>query len=56
MDERVLFVAQLLEGEKLAALCRDFEMSPDAADSRASGDRAAFPSGGALVSTRAGPV
>ena len=27
MDERVRFVAQLLEGEKMAALCREFAIS-----------------------------
>ena len=27
MDERVRFVARLLEGEKMAALCREFDIS-----------------------------
>jgi transposase-like protein len=27
MDERVKFVARLLEGEKMAALCREFDIS-----------------------------
>ena len=27
MDERVRFVARLLEGEKMAALCREFAIS-----------------------------
>ncbi len=27
MDERVRFVARLLEGEKMAALCREFTIS-----------------------------
>ena len=27
MDERVKFVARLLEGEKMAVLCREFDIS-----------------------------
>ncbi len=27
MDERLRFVARLLEGEKMAALCREFDIS-----------------------------
>ena len=27
MDERLRFVARLLEGEKMAVLCREFEIS-----------------------------
>jgi putative transposase len=27
MDERLRFVARLLEGEKMAALCREFDVS-----------------------------
>jgi putative transposase len=29
MDERLRFVARLLEGEKMAALCREFDVSQD---------------------------
>jgi len=34
MDERVRFVARLLEGEKMAALCREFAMSRTAVEPR----------------------
>jgi len=27
MDERLKFIARLLDGEKMAALCRDFNVS-----------------------------
>jgi putative transposase len=27
MDERLRFVARLLEGEKMAAMCREFDIS-----------------------------
>jgi hypothetical protein len=27
VDERLLFIARLLEGEKMAALCREFDIS-----------------------------
>jgi putative transposase len=27
MDERLRFIARLLEGEKIAALCREFDIS-----------------------------
>jgi len=33
---KVRFVARLLEGEKMAVLCREFEIFPDIANSRAS--------------------
>lgn len=33
MDERLKFVARLLDGEKMAVLCREFEISRKTASS-----------------------
>ena len=32
MDERLRFVARLLEGEKMASLCREFDISRKTGD------------------------
>jgi putative transposase len=34
MDERLKFVARLLEGEKMTVLCREFGISRNSADKR----------------------
>jgi len=39
MDERLRFVARLLDGEKMAVLCREFEISRKTATRSSAGTR-----------------